>query len=129
MQRGQLFNFFSLISILISCLGLFGLVTYTSETKTKEIGIRKVLGASVSNIVHMLSNEFLVLVCMAIFAAFPLAYYWLNKLLADYAYRVSIGWWMFALAALITIALTIITVGWQAIKAATANPVKSIKTE
>ncbi len=128
-QKGQLFSFFSVISVLISCLGLFGLVTYTAETKTKEIGIRKILGASVSNIVRMLSKEFLILVGIAMLIAFPLAYYWLDKMLQDYAYRIGIGWWIFALAGMITIVLTLLTVGWQAVKAATSNPVKSIKTE
>jgi len=128
-RTGNLFNIFAIIAIMISCLGLFGLVTYTAETKTKEIGIRKVLGASVSNIVNMLSKEFLILVGIALLIAFPLAYYWIDKMLQDYAYHISIGWWMFALAGIITILLTLITVGWQAIKAATANPVKAIKSE
>jgi ABC-type antimicrobial peptide transport system permease subunit len=126
---GQLFGIFSLIAIFISCLGLFGLVTYIAETKTKEIGIRKVLGASVGNIINMLSKEFLILVCIAMLTAFPLSYYWAGKLLQDYAYRISIDWWIFALAGLITIIYTIITVGRQALKAATANPVNAIKTE
>jgi len=128
-RTGILFRYFAIIAILISCLGLFGLVTYTAETKTKEIGIRKVLGARVSNIVNMLSKEFLILVVIALLIAFPLAYYWIDKMLQDYAYHINIGWWMFALAGLITIVLTLITVGWQAIKAATANPVKAIKSE
>ena len=125
-RTGKLFNIFSIIAILVSCLGLFGLVTYTAETKTKEIGIRKVLGASVSNIVNMLSKEFLILVGIAMLIAFPLAYYWLDKMLQDYAYRINISWWIFVLAGAITIILTLLTVGWQAIKAATANPVKAI---
>ena len=128
-RTGKLFTAFAMIAILISCLGLFGLVTYTAESKTKEIGIRKVLGASVSDIIKMLSKEFLILVGIAMLIAFPLAYYWLDKMLQDYAYRISIGWWIFALAGIITIALTLITVGWQAIKAATANPVEAIKSE
>ena len=129
MIKGSLFNYFSIIAILISCLGLFGLVTYTAETKTKEIGIRKILGASVSDIVTMLSKEFVILVCIAMLIAFPLAYYVLDKLLQDYAYRINIDWWIFALAGIITILLTLLTVGWQAVKAATANPVKAIKVE
>ena len=128
-QTGRLTTIFTLIAILISCLGLFGLVTYTAETKTKEIGIRKVLGARVSNIVNMLSKEFLILVGIALLIAFPLAYYRIDKMLQDYAYHISIGWWIFALAGIITIILTLITVGRQAIKAATANPVKAIKSE
>ncbi len=127
LRTGILFNIFSIIAILISCLGLFGLVTYTAETKTKEIGIRKVLGANVAGIVEMLSKEFLILVGIAMLIAFPLAYYWLDKMLQDYAYRINISWWMFALAGIITVALTLLTVGWKAVKAATANPVKSIR--
>jgi len=129
LRTGKLFTVFAAIAILISCLGLFGLVTYTAETKTKEIGIRKVLGASVSSIVMMLSKEFLILVGIAIPIAFPLAYYWLERMLQDYAYRIDISWWMFALTVIITVMLTLITVGWQAIKAATANPVEAIKSE
>jgi len=128
-RTGILFRYFAIIAILISCLGLFGLVTFTAETKTKEIGIRKVLGASVRSIVNMLSKEFLILVGIAMLLAFPLTYYWVDKMLQDFAYRIRIGWWMFALAGLITIGLTLVTVGWQAIKAATANPVKAIKSE
>jgi putative ABC transport system permease protein len=128
-RTGRLFMVFSLIAILISCLGLFGLVTCTAEAKTKEIGIRKVLCASVSNIVMMLSKDFLILVGIAMLIAFPLAYYWLDKILQDYAYRISIGWWIFALTGITTIVLTLLTVGWKAIKAATANPVNAIKNE
>ena len=128
-QEGFLVTLFSILSVLISCLGLFGLITYVAESKTKEIGIRKVLGARVSNIVNMLSKEFLILVGIALLTAFPLAYYWIDKMLQDYAYHISIGWWIFALAGIITIILTLITVGRQAIKAATANPVKAIKAE
>ena len=125
----QMVSILGFLAIFISCLGLFGLVTFTAETKTKEIGIRKVLGASISNIVNMLSKEFLILVGIAMLIAFPLAYYWLDKMLQDYAYRINIGFWMFALAGLITILLTLITVGWKAIKTATANHVKAISSE
>jgi ABC-type antimicrobial peptide transport system permease subunit len=128
-RMGWLLYTFAFIAIMISCLGLFGLVTFTAETKTKEIGIRKVLGAKVSDIVSMLSKEYIVLVGIAMLIAFPLAYYWLNRMLQDYAYRIEIKWWMFALAGIVTIVLTLITVGWKAIKAATENPVKAIKSE
>jgi hypothetical protein len=128
-MQERLFNIFSVIAVLISCLGLFGLVTFTAETKTREIGIRKVLGASVAGIVEMLSKEFIILAGIAMLIAFPLASYWLNGMLQDYAYRIDISWWMFALAGIITVAVTLLTVGWIAVKAATANPVKSIKTE
>jgi len=129
LRTGKLLSLFACIAIFVSCLGLFGLVTFTAETKTKEIGIRKVLGASIGSIVNMLSKEFLILVVIAMLIAFPLAYYWLNRMLQDYAYHINIGWWMFALAGLITIGLTLITVGWQAVKAAMANPVEAIKAE
>ena len=105
------------------------LVTYTAESKTKEIGIRKVLGASVSQIVKMLLKEFLILVGVSMLIAFPLAYYWLDGMLQDYAYRIPISWWIFALAGFITILMTLLTVSWKAIKAATANPVEAIKSE
>jgi ABC-type antimicrobial peptide transport system permease subunit len=128
-RTGILFRYFALIAIFVSCLGLFGLVTYTAETKTKEVGIRKVLGASVGNIVKMLSKELLILVGIAMLIAFPLAYYWLDRMLLDYAYRITIGWWIFALAGISTVTLTLLTVGWKALKASTANPVEAIKSE
>ena len=128
-RTGRLFIVFALIAVLISCLGLFGLVTYTAEAKTKEVGIRKVLGASVNDIVILLSKEFLILVIIAMCIAFPLAYYWLDSLLQDFAYRISIGWWIFALTGLITVILTVLTICWKAIKAATANPVDAIKSD
>jgi predicted lysophospholipase L1 biosynthesis ABC-type transport system permease subunit len=128
-RRAQTVSMLGFLSIFISCLGLFGLVTFMAERRAKEIGIRKVLGASVGQIVKMLSGEYLLLTGIALLIAFPPAYYWLEKILQGYAYRVNIDWWMFALAGLITIGLTVLTVCWQAIGAATANPVKSIKTE
>jgi len=128
-RTGKLFNIFAIIAIIVSCLGLFGLVTFTAESKTKEIGIRKVLGASVAQIVKMLLKEFLILVGVSMLIAFPLAYYWLGSMLQDYAYRIPVSWWIFALAGCITILMTLLTVSWQAIKAATANPVEAIKSE
>jgi ABC-type lipoprotein release transport system permease subunit len=125
----NLFNIFALLAIFISCLGLLGLVTFTAETKTKEIGIRKVLGATVANIIGMLSREFLVLVGVALLAAFPLAWSIMERMLQQYAYRISISWWIFALAAIAVTALTVLSVGIQAYRAATANPVNAIKTE
>ena len=129
MRTGTLFSLFAVIAVVISCLGLFGLVTFTAETKTKEIGIRKVLGASVSSIVKMLSREFLILVGVAMLIAFPLSYWLLSRMLEDFAYRIDISWWMFAAAAGMVTLLTLLTVGWKAIKAATANPIKAIKSE
>jgi len=125
-RTGKLFNIFAIIAVLVSCLGLFGLVTFAVETKTKEIGIRKVLGASVAGIIKMLSQEFLVLVGIAMLTAFPIAYYFSYNMLQDFAYRISIGWWIFAVAGIITIAFTVIAIGWQATKAATKNPVNAI---
>jgi len=129
LRTGMLFGVFSLIAVFISCLGLFGLVTYTTEARTKEIGIRKVFGASVASIVQMLSKGFLILVGISMLIALPLAYYWLSGMLQNYAYRIPISWWIFGLSAAIIILLTVLTVGFKAFKAASANPVKSIKTE
>ena len=128
-RTNRLFGTFSIIAILISCLGLFGLVVFSAELKTKEIGIRKVLGASIFDIVKLLSREFLMLVGIAMLIAFPLAYYWLDSMLKEFAYRIPLSWWIFVVAALITTALTLITVCAQALKSAMANPVEAIKTE
>jgi putative ABC transport system permease protein len=128
-RANRLFGIFSLIAVIISCLGLFGLVVFTAELKTKEIGIRKVLGASIFDIIKLMSNEFLILVGISILIALPLAYWWLDSLLQDFVYRIGIGWWMFAAAGGVTVVLTLATVGWIAVKAAMANPVKAIKSE
>lgn len=120
---------FSILTILIACLGLFGLATYMAEQRTKEIGVRKVLGASVPNIVAMLSKDFAKLVLIAAVFAFPVAWFAMNKWLEDFAYRVNIGWWIFAAAAATTMLIALCTVIFQAIKAAVANPVKSLRTE
>jgi len=124
----KIFSIFALIAVFVSCLGLFGLITYTAETKTKEIGIRKVYGASVRNIVEMLSKEFLILVGIGMLIAFPISYFWLDNMLQDYPYHIAISWWIFALAAVITVALTLLTVGVQALRAATRDPIKSISS-
>lgn len=126
---GKIALSFSVLAILIACLGLFGLVTYAAEQRTKEIGIRKVLGASVSNIVRMLSKDFMKLVVIAMVFAFPLSWYFMNKWLEDFAYRISIDWKVFALAGLAAILIAIITVSFQAIKAAITNTVKNLRTE
>nr|MCU0341839.1 ABC transporter permease [Spirosomataceae bacterium] len=122
-------NYFAFLAIFISCLGLFGLAAFTAEQRTKEIGIRKVLGASVSNLVGMLSKDFIVLVLIATLIAFPLAWYLMNDWLEKYAYRIEISWWIFALTALLAVSVALLTVSFQAIKAALMNPVKSLKTE
>ena len=126
---GQLFNCFAVITILISCLGLFGLVTFTAESKVKEIGVRKVLGAGVPQIVTLLSKDFLVLVLVAAVIAFPLAWYGLNSFLQGYAYRTNLSWWVFALAGVITLLIAMLTVSFKCVQAALANPIKSLRTE
>lgn len=126
---GTLVSLFAGLAIFISCLGLFGLAAYTAERRIKEIGIRKVLGASVSGITTLLSKDFLWLVLVSCILAFPIAWYAMNTWLQRYEYRVSISWWMFALPALIAILIAVLTVSFQAIKAAVANPVKSLRTE
>ena len=128
-RTGKLFISFALFAIFIASLGLFGLVTYAAEQRFKEIGIRKVLGASVSGIVTMISKDFVKLVLIAILVAFPVAWWAMNKWLQSFAYRINISWWVFALAGLLTITIALITVSFQAIKAAVANPVKSLKAE
>jgi putative ABC transport system permease protein len=120
---------FAILAIFIACLGLFGLATYMAEQRTKEIGVRKVLGASVSNIVTMLSKDFAKLVLIAAIVAFPVAWWAMNQWLQDFAYRIAIGWWIFIAAAVITLLIALCTVIFQAMKAAVANPVQSLRTE
>jgi putative ABC transport system permease protein len=117
------------LAIIISCLGLFGLSSYSAEKRIKEIGIRKVLGASVQNIVTMLSKDFLKRVALSTGIAFPLAWWAMNKWLQDFAYRITMSWWIFALAGLLALGISLITISFQAIRAAVANPVKSLRTE
>ncbi|WP_298311251.1 FtsX-like permease family protein [uncultured Aquimarina sp.] len=120
---------FTTLAILISCLGLFGLISFMAEQKKKEIGIRKVLGASVSTVMKMLTKDFLILIVIALFIATPIAYYAMENWLQDFTYRISISWWIFLIAGIITMSITFLTVSIQAIKAATANPVNSLRTE
>ena len=128
-RQASLINYFTIVAILISCLGLFGLATFTAEQRTKEIGIRKVLGASIYGVVALLSKDFLKLVAIAVVIASPLAWWGMNKWLQNFAYKTSIGWTVFALTALIALFIAVATVSFQAIKAAIANPVKSLRTE
>ncbi len=128
-KRQVIFMGVALMTILIACLGLFGLATYAAAQRIKEIGIRKVLGASVSSIVSMLSKDFLKLVVVASVIAFPISWWAMNNWLEDFAYRVTIEWWVFALAGFIALLIAWVTVGFQAIKAAWRNPVKSLRTE
>lgn len=128
-RTGKLASMFTLLTIIISCLGLFGLASYMAENRTKEIGIRKVLGASITNITSLLSKDFLKLILIAFLIAVPISWYFMNKWLEDFAYRITISWWFFALAGILAIAIALATVSYQAIKAAIANPVKSLRTE
>jgi putative ABC transport system permease protein len=128
-QTGRLFIAFAVFAIFIACLGLFGLVTYAAEQRTKEIGIRKVLGAGVSGIVAMISKDFVKLVLVASVIAFPIAWWAMNKWLQSFAFRINIGWWIFVAAGLTAIVIALLTVSVQAIKAAVANPIKSLRTE
>ncbi|MFT3705404.1 MAG: ABC transporter permease [Agriterribacter sp.] len=126
---GKLAGFFTILAIIISCLGLFGLASFVAEQRTKEIGIRKIVGASVFNLWSLLSKDFVMLVGIACVIAVPLARYYLHGWLQHYNYRVNISWWVFVVAVAGAIAITILTVSFQAIKAAIANPVKSLRTE
>ncbi|HEX8279510.1 MAG TPA: FtsX-like permease family protein, partial [Segetibacter sp.] len=126
---GTLAGVFAGLTIFISCLGLFGLATYMAESRIKEIGVRKVLGASVAGITTLLSIEFLRLVFVSIILAAPVAWWAMDQWLQDYTYRVQIQWWVFAMAGIVSILIAVITVSFQAIKAAIANPVKSLRTE
>ncbi len=126
---GKLSLGFTGIAMFISCLGLFGLASFTAERRTKELGIRKVLGASVAGIVGMLSKDFVKLVLLATLIASPIAWWAMNKWLEDFVYRVEIQWWMFALAGFSAVLIALITVSWQAIRAALANPVDSLRDE
>jgi putative ABC transport system permease protein len=128
-RTGKLGLSLAIIAILIACLGLFGLATYMAEQRIKEIGIRKVLGASVSNIVIMLSRDFIRLVLISAVFAIPLAWWAMNEWLQDFAFRINIGWWVFVAAGTIALLVALITISFQAIKAAIANPVKSLRAE
>jgi len=125
----KIFNYFTLVAILISCLGLYGLAAYMAQQKTKEIGIRKVLGASIMNIVTNLSKEFILLIFMANVIAWPLAYYFMNKWLKNFAYRIDLSVWTFVLSGLAALAIAMLTISYQSIKAASADPANSLRYE
>jgi ABC-type antimicrobial peptide transport system permease subunit len=129
MLMSKLARVFAALAILISCLGLFGLAAYTAERRTKEIGIRKVLGASVAGLTGLLSKDFLQLVVLSCLIAFPVAWWVLSNWLQNYEYRVNIHWWVFAAAGVLSVLIALFTVSFQAIKAALANPAKSLRTE
>jgi putative ABC transport system permease protein len=128
-RLGSMVKYASVLSIFIACMGLFGLATLVVTRRTKEIGIRKVLGANVTSIVALLSKEFVWLVVIAALIAFPAAWWALHKWLEDFAYRISISEWIFGVAALLALFIAIATVSIQAIRAALSNPVKSLRTE
>ncbi len=126
---GKLARVFSFLAIFVACLGLFGLAAFSAEQRVKEIGVRKVLGASLGNIVLLMSREFLLLVAISILVASPLAWYLMDSWLDDYTYRIQISWWVFAMVALLTLGIAFITVSFQSIRAALADPVKSLRAE
>jgi putative ABC transport system permease protein len=126
---GKLASFFSILAVFISCLGLFGIASFMAEQRTKEIGVRKVLGASIFNLWRLLSKEFIVLISIALLIAGPVAYYFMHGWLQNYQYRTEISWWIFASSGMGALLITLITVSFQAIKAAIENPVKSLRTE
>jgi putative ABC transport system permease protein len=128
-RMGTVFGIFTFLSIFVACLGLFGLSIFTAERRKKEIGVRKVLGASVQTVVGLLSGEFLKLVTIATLIAFPVAWFAMNKWLQDFAYKINMGWWIFFIAGASAMAIALLTVSFQAIKAAIANPVKSLRSE
>jgi ABC-type antimicrobial peptide transport system permease subunit len=121
--------FFAVLAIFISCLGLFGLASFVAEQRTKEIGVRKILGASVFSLWQLLSKEFVLLVFISLLFAAPTAWYFMNKWLLNYDYHTKMSWWIFAAAGSGALVITILTVSFQSIKAAIANPVKSLRTE
>ena len=128
-QLSSLYKIFAVIAIFLSCLGLYGLASFMAVQRIREVGIRKVLGASVSSVVYLFSKEFIVLITIAFIIASPVAWYFMDKWLQDYVYRINISWWIFIVGGISSIIIALITVSFQAIKAALANPVKSLKTE
>jgi putative ABC transport system permease protein len=128
-KTGTTLNIFAILTILVACLGLFGLATYTAEQRTKEIGIRKVLGANIMQIIRMLSKEFVKLIIIACLIAFPLSFWLMHEWLQSFAYRIDISWWIFLVAGISAILIALITISFQSVKAALANPVKSLRTE
>ena len=125
----KLSTYFSILAILISCLGLFGLVIFTAEQKTKEIGIRKVLGASVFAITSLITRDFLKLIILGVAIGTPISWYFMTKWLEDYEYRINMPWWVFGLTAILIISISLLTVSFESIKAAIANPIKSLRSE
>lgn len=129
LRLGRVLNIFTGIALVLACLGLFGLSAYSIQQRTKEIGIRKVLGATLPHVVALLSKDFVGLVIIAMIIAFPVAGWLMHRWLEDFVYRIAISWWMFAVAGLVALVITLITISFQAVKAAVANPVKSLRSE
>jgi putative ABC transport system permease protein len=128
-KMGTILKVFGLLTIFVACLGLFGLVTFTAEQRIKEIGIRKVLGADVTQIVSLLSRDLIILVSISFIIAFPLGYYFMDKWLQDFAYRIEIEWWVYVLAGMTTLLIAFSTMSFKTIKSAMANPVESLRSE
>ena len=128
-QLSSLYKIFAIIAIFLSCLGLYGLASFMAVQRIKEVGIRKVLGASVGSVVYLFSKEFIILIGIAFIIASPIAWYFMHKWLQDYVYRINISWWIFIVGGIASIVIALITVSFQAIKAAVTNPVKSLRTE
>ena len=128
-NTSRLLSLFAGIAIFISCLGLYGLISFITAQKTKEVGIRKVLGATVSHIVYLFTKDFVLLLAIAFVLATPLGYYFMQQWLADFTYKIDLSWWIFAVAALSGIVIAVITISFQSIKAALANPVDSLRNE
>jgi putative ABC transport system permease protein len=128
-RTGNIFTSFAVLAIIIACLGLFALSAFMAEQRSKEIGVRKVLGASVQGITALLSMDFVKLVLLAILIASPIAWWAMNKWLQDFTYKIPISWWMFAAGGLCAILIALLTVSFQSVKAALANPVKSLRSE
>jgi len=126
---GKLANSFALLAIFISCIGMFGMASYMAERKVKEIGVRKVLGASVFGLWRLMSKEFVILVIIALLIAMPVAYNFMNSWLQNYTYHTALSWWVFAVTCFGSLFITLLTVSYQSIKAALANPVKSLRSE
>lgn len=126
---GDIFGIFAVLAILTACLGLFGLASFTVEQRTKEIGVRKVLGATIANVAALLSKDFVKLVIIANLIAWPLAWLAMDRWLQYFAYRATISWWVFALAGGLALLIALLTVSTQAVKAAVANPVESLRCE
>src|SRR5687768_8810676 len=128
-QLSSLYKIFALIAIFLSCLGLYGLVSFMAVQRVKEVGIRKVLGASVGSVIYLFSKEFIILVTIGFVIASPIAWYFMDKWLQDYVYRIEISWWIFLLGGISAVVIALVTVSFRAIKAAIANPIKSLRTE